>query len=70
MIKSEYAEAIKTMATMCRDLSHNKDCLSCPFYNKIKGGCYFIHHLPLEYTQVIKEEHTIVYEVNEENIKW
>lgn len=68
MIKAEYAEAIKTMAKMCLDLAQNKDCLSCPFYNRRKGTCYFRQHIPLEYVEVINEEHTIVYEINEDKI--
>lgn len=69
-IISEYANAIKTMSEMCRDLSKNKSCLSCPFYIRNIGKCYFMSHVPFEYKEVIKEEHTVLYEINEENIKW
>lgn len=70
MIETEYAEAIKTLATMCRDIAQNTSCYDCDFYNT-KKGCYFSHHIPLEYTKVINEEHTVVYKINEENIeKW
>lgn len=68
MIKTEYAEAIKTMAIMCRDLAENKSCLSCPFHNRKRGRCYFTEHIPLEYAKTIKEKHTIVYEINEDKI--
>lgn len=71
MIKKEYAEAIKTMTEMCRDLTQDRDCIkgNCPFYNTNRG-CFFAHHIPIEYSNVIKEEVNVSYEINEESMKW
>ena len=48
-ITTKYAEAIKTMSEMCRDLSENKSCMKCPFYIKKICKCYFMAHVPFEY---------------------
>lgn len=69
-IKTEYAKAIKSMSEMCRELAQNKSCRTCPFYIEKICKCYFMSHIPFEYKQVIKEEHTVLYEINKENIKW